>query len=243
MGLYVRICLGVCLTITGLAIAAPDDVTFPPPIRSGGAGIFSVLQARRDVEHFEERLLHWEVIGNLLWASSGINRPDDAARTVPVLTRPFSVVLYLLAEEGAWRYDPIGHRLEGLVHGDLREMARAEGGRENSIQPFEEVVIQDGVPIEGGGKAPVVLLLVASGQRLFGLDANHTQMDDSRYMVQAALQAGHIAQNIQLVAASEDLGVHVQLPPRESENLVQQLELSAEEEVLLVMRLGYPATQ
>ncbi len=234
------ICLSWFRIIT-VVWTAPDDVTFPPPVRSGGMGIFSGLQARRDIESFEPRLLHWEVLGNILWAACGLNRPDDAtARTVPMLTLPFPVTIYLLAEDGVWQYDALGHRLTGVRNGDFRAFATASAGHDGSISAYVKV-ISDGTPEHTG--APVVLLLIADQRSSLGGDVIYQQTAQLDSRVKAALHAGHMAQNIQLAGSAEGIGVRAQYPPVSSEALIRALEMPSEADILLVLQLGYPAAR
>ncbi len=238
--LLVCVCLSL-LSVISIGWAAPDDVTFPPPVRSGGLGIFSSLQARRDVERFDSRLLHWEGLGNILWAACGVNRPDDAtARTVPILTLPFPVTIYLLAEAGVWQYDALGHRLIGVQNGDFRELATTDAMGHDGMSSIVEVMPDDAAE---DFAPPVVLLLVAE-QRFSG-DGNlmQRQSEPSGLLVQAALHAGHVAQNIQLVGIAERIGVRTHYPPADREALIQALEIPSETDVLLVLQLGYPAAR
>lgn len=229
---------GMLLLSVGVAGAAPDDVTFPAPVRSGGMGVFSALQARRDVIRYDNRLLHWEALGNMLWAACGINRPDDANRTIPVLTPSFALQIYLLAEEGAWQYDPLGHRLIGIVRRDLREMATASAAPQQTIARSMPIVPSDADDVT----APVVLLFAATDE-MAGFDVAAQQVDPTRHLVLAALQAGHATQNIQLVGVSEGIGVQVLLPPDDAEDLGRLLGLSSASNILLTLRVGYPAAQ
>ncbi|MFU8780359.1 MAG: hypothetical protein ACNA71_04960, partial [Kiritimatiellia bacterium] len=127
--------------VAGMGVGAvPDDVSFPAPSRSGGGSLYAALQGRVDSEHFEARLLHWEVVGNLLWAGSGVNQVHYGWRTVPLLGATFPVQVFVLGEEGVWVYDPIGHRLRGLASGDLRALVQVPS------RPVDVMRMVDGTP-------------------------------------------------------------------------------------------------
>ena len=220
------------------AYAVPDDVTFSPAFRSGGLGIFSALQSRRDVTSYDQRLIDWEVLGNLLWAACGMNRPGEATRTIPVVTPAFTLRIVLLAEEGAWQYDDMGHRLVGIVSRDLRGMATAGGATGGSLMfPGHRIADE-----ESEVDAPVVLLFAAT-EPFAGFEMAAQPVSQEEHLLRAAILAGHAAQNVHLVAAASDLGVQTLLPPEEREELARLLGISAPENILLVLRLGYPAAQ
>lgn len=232
------ILLVVFLSLETGGVAAPDDVTFPAPIRAGGRGLFTVLQGRTHTENFDARLLHWEVLGNLLWAGCGVNRADQGERTVPVMGPSFAVRLYLLAAEGVWLYEPLSHRLVGTRSGDFRALATTGASpREGALgmMPFA-VERASGAPESA---APVVLLYVADALvHLEGLAQSQTGVAD-RGLVFAALQAGHIAQNIQLFGVSEGLGIQTHTAFAQPTDLARQLGLASSAQILMAQSVGY----
>jgi len=223
--------------IAGQASAVPDDVTFPEPHRSGGRGFFQVLQGRTETERFDARLLHWEIIGNLLWAGCGVNRPDEGGRTIPDLAERLPVRVYLLAAEGIWLYEPFTHRLVGLQGGDFRPLATAWRADVPGELGFDR---DRGDADARYGAAPVVLLLAAAAPLAFGGFAQQAEADRIQELVLAALEAGHIAQNIQLFAVSQGLGVQVHTRLAQAKTLARQLELPGPDQILMALSVGYP---
>lgn len=218
-------------------IAVPDDVTFPAPVRSGGVPLFSALQAVRSTGQFEKKLIHWEIIGNLLWSGFGINRPSQDGRTTPQLGATRFLDVYLLAGEGVWRYVPAEHRLIGLLSADLRAFVddKAVHLRGQSKEASASVVRENSAK----RLAPIVLLFVApqpAGTRRF----SHSSASVAQEHLIWGFQAGHSAQNMRLFAVSEGLGtkLHAAL---DKEELSKKLNLHDADSVLLAISVGYPA--
>ena len=228
----------VFLSLLAGVVAAPDDVTFPAPIRAGGRGLFTTLQGRTHTEKFDARLLHWEVLGNLLWASCGVNRADQGERTVPVMGPSFAVRLYLLAAEGVWLYEPLSHRLVGTSSGDFRALATT------GTSPREGALGMSFTAESGAGApeaaAPVVLVYVADAVvHAEGLAQAPTGAAD-RGLIMAALQAGHIAQNIQLFGVSEGIGLQTHTVFAQATALSRELGLASPAQILMAQSIGYP---
>lgn len=112
---------------TGVAHAAQGAVPLPPPDISGTAGgagnktLMQALAARASTRSFREGAIPKQVLGDLLWAAWGINRPDGR-RTVPTARNRQGMDVYVIRADGAWRYDGSAHALIPVAPGDLRPL-------------------------------------------------------------------------------------------------------------------------
>jgi hypothetical protein len=58
-------------------------IQLPKPQMDGGRPLMQVLKNRSSSREFSSEKLPLQVLSNLLWAASGINRPDSGKRTAP----------------------------------------------------------------------------------------------------------------------------------------------------------------
>ncbi|EGY24539.1 putative exported protein [Desulfovibrio sp. A2] len=119
--------------LTGEARAAQDTLPLPPPdgASPGGAGgmeggagsktLMQALAARASTRAFREDAIPDQMLGDLLWAAWGINRPDGR-RTVPTAKNRQGMEVYVARADGAWRYDGKAHALERAASEDLRPL-------------------------------------------------------------------------------------------------------------------------
>ncbi|MDP2056519.1 MAG: SagB/ThcOx family dehydrogenase, partial [Thiobacillus sp.] len=59
---------------TGLA-QETGTIKLPPPEMAGGKPLMQALKARHSTREFDGKPLPPQVLSNLLWAASGVNRP------------------------------------------------------------------------------------------------------------------------------------------------------------------------
>ena len=159
------------------SLPPPPAISLPPPETTGGMPVMSALKLRISSRSFSPRPLTDAMLSRLLWAANGINRPETGQRTAPSACNWQEVDLYVIREDGAYRYDPQKHRLIGVVAGDLRPAA--------GVQAFV-------------AKAPVVLAFVADLARMRGADA------DGRSFYPPC-DTGYVSANVYLFCASEGL--------------------------------------
>lgn len=190
-----------------------ETVRLPEPDREGGMPLMRALTLRRTSREFAPRKpLSAEVLGGLLWAAFGINRPDSGGRTVASAMNAREIDLYVATAEGVFRYEPEAHALRRLKRRDVR-------------------------PLTGGGAfakvAPVTLIYVADASR-----QTRARPEDRRFY--AAVTTGGIMQNVYLFAASQGLAtvVHeLNRPP-----LARALDLRPDQRIVLAQAVGYPAS-
>lgn len=187
-------------------------IQLPPPETAGGMPLMQALKARHSTREFGSKPLPPQVLSNLLWAASGVNRPETGQRTAPSAHDWREIDVYVTTADGAYRYDPAAHALRRVAAGDLRHLT--------GVQDFV-------------AHAPVNLVYVADLDRMSGAGAE----DKAFY---SAADAGFIAQNVYLYCASAGLAVVVRgLVDRDA--LGAALGLKKHQRIILAQSVGYPA--
>jgi len=195
---------------TGMAQDA-GAIRLPRPDMTGGMPLMQALQARHSTRAFGSQPLSPQVLSNLLWAASGVNRPASGQRTAPSAHDWREIDVYVTTADGAFRYDPPSHTLKPIVAGDIRKLTG----------------VQDYV-----ATAPLNLVYVADLERMSGASAE----DKAFY---SATDAGFIAQNVYLYCASAGLAAVVRgLIDRDT--LGATLRLDSHQRIILAQSVGYP---
>ena len=184
----------------------------PPPETTGGMPLMQALKVRHSTREFGSKPLPPQVLSNLLWAATGVNRPETGQRTAPSAHDWREIDVYVTTVDGAYRYEPAAHVLKRVAAGDLRHLT--------GVQDFV-------------AHAPVNLVYVADLDRMSGAGAE----DKAFY---SAADAGFIAQNVYLYCASAGLAVVVRgLVDRDA--LGAALGLKKHQRIILSQSVGYPA--
>lgn len=110
----------VVLTASRAAAQSDDFRQLPQPDVKGGMPLMQALNERKSERTFSEKPLSDETLGNLLWASFGVNRPDGK-RTAPTALNVRDIDIYVLTPDGAWLYDAARHGLRKVSPADARQ--------------------------------------------------------------------------------------------------------------------------
>lgn len=189
-----------------------EPIRLLPPDREKGIPLMQALALRRSTRNFADRPLSPGHLSEVLWAAAGINR-DDGKRTAPSAWNRHSVEVFAVLTGGAFRYVADGHLLEPVVEGDLRPLT--------GVQEF----VAD---------APLNLVYVADLLRFTGISGPPDEL-----LLMAAVEAGHMAENVYLYCASEGLGAVTRtLVPREK--LAERLGLGSSQRIVSAQTVGYP---
>jgi SagB-type dehydrogenase family enzyme len=201
------------MSMTGTGLAQESGaIELPPPETAGGMPLMQALKARHSTREFGSQPLPPQVLSNLLWAASGVNRPDSGQRTAPSAHDWREIDVYVTTADGAYRYDPSTHALIRVAAGDIRPLT--------GVQDFV-------------ASAPVNLVYVADLDRMSGAGVGCA-------VERLVFGAGFIAQNVYLYCASVGLAVVVRgLLDREA--LAAALGLGKHQRILLAQSVGYPA--
>ncbi|HWR77212.1 MAG TPA: SagB/ThcOx family dehydrogenase [Thiobacillus sp.] len=201
---------------TGLA-QETGTIKLPPPETAGGKPLMQALKARHSTREFGSKTLPPQVLSNLLWAASGVNRPESGQRTAPSAHDWREIDVVVTTADGAYRYDPPTHTLKRVVAGDIRKLT--------GVQDFVAT-------------APLNLVYVADLDKM-----SEASAEDKAFY--SATDAGFIAQNVYLYCASAycasaGLAVVVRgLVDRDA--LGAALGLGPHLRIILAQSVGYPA--
>jgi len=111
------------LLVSGLCA---QDIVLPKPRTTGGKPLMQALNERATNRSMAEKPLSPEHLSNLLWAATGINRPDGRM-TAPTASNNQEIDVYLFLADGVYLYDRIKHTLIFKLAGDHRSEAARQG--------------------------------------------------------------------------------------------------------------------
>ena len=114
--------LVACLFLMVGTAQAATSLAFPPPDTKGGKPLMQTLSGRATNRSFTAKPLSDKLLGDLLWAAYGVNRPNGK-RTIPTAQNRQDLEIYVLRSDGAWLYDAPKHSLEQVSSSDLPRRA------------------------------------------------------------------------------------------------------------------------
>lgn len=199
------------LIVAAMVSSAQEAIQLPKPQTEGGKPLMQALSERKTGREFSPEKLSPQVLGNLLWAAWGVNRPDGH-RTAPSASNRQEIEIYVTTAEGAYLYDAKNHSLQLVVKEDLRGLT--------GKQPFV-------------AQAPVNLVYVADFAKM-------GKSTDENKIFYSAADTGFIAQNVYLFCASEGLSAVVR-GTVDREPLAKALKLRPDQRIILAHTVGYPA--
>ena len=182
----------------------------PPPERQGGLPLMECLNLRKSSREFGSEALPPQVLSNLLWAASGVNR-DDGRRTSPTARNRQEVEIFVATADGVFRYDAAAHALVKHADGDSRDLT--------GTQDF----VKD---------AAVNLVYVADWDKMG--DAGEEDK-----LLYSGADVGCIVQNVYLYCASAGLATVVR-GSVDREALAAHWKLPANQRVILAQTVGFP---
>ena len=190
-------------------------VQLSPPRLTGPVSLEQTLAERRSVREFAVKALDFEQIGQLAWAGQGITEEQRGFRTAPSAGALYPMQLYFAIKDGLFLYNPHHHRLESTLDRDIREkLYRAA---------LDQQPVAD---------APCDIIIAGEVKKLAAKYGKKAR----RFML---LEAGHIAQNIQLQAVSLGLGT-VTIGAFDVKDVGRVCRLTAALEPLYIIPVGYP---
>ncbi|HCM60033.1 MAG TPA: dehydrogenase, partial [Bacteroidales bacterium] len=167
---------------------------------------------RASATSFSSKDLSLQDLSDLLWASAGVNRPENGKRTAPTAVNAQDIDVYVLMKSGAYLYDAKTHSLKGVIAGDNRKMVSE---RQTNF-----------------ANAPVMLVMVSDISRFRGDDTEQK-------LIWAAMDAGIVSQNIGIFCAGTGMVTRPRAS-MDTEGLKKLLVLSGTQYPLLNNLVGYP---
>ena len=208
--MIVALVLVFCCAVPAPA-EAPKSIQLPAPQMEGGMPLMQTLKARCTVREFAGEPLPPQELSNLLWAASGINRPEKGLRTAPTAMNKQEIDIYVALADGLYLWDAKANVLNVVVAQDVREAT--------GKQPF----VKD---------APVNLVFVADYAKM---GEGPKEMKD----FYSATDTGYISQNVYLYCASAGLGTVVR-GYVDRDALAKVMNLGPDQKVILAQTVGYP---
>lgn len=196
-----------------------NTIELPEPQKNNDISVEEAISERRSIRNYKEDPLSLQQVAQLLWAAQGITDPESGKRTSPSAGALYPLEMYVAAsrvkglEPGVYRYIPVGHQLEKIREGEVREeLAEAAlGQRAVSLGPAALIIAGD----------PSVVT-AKYGER----GEQYTYME-----------AGHAAQNIYLQAESLGLGT-VSIGAFREEKVNRLLEVAESDIPFYIMPVG-----
>jgi SagB-type dehydrogenase family enzyme len=199
------------LTIQKISFSAGDEILLMKPDKTGGIPIMAALNKRKSSRSFSENPLSDQVLSNILWAASGVNRPDSGKRTAPTAMNNQEIEIYAAMKSGLYKYNAVKHSLELILGKDIRALAGS--------QEF----VKD---------APLNLIYVADISKVAGGTREEK-------MLYAGADTGFIGENVYLYCASEGLATVIR-GYIEKNALGNAMKLNKNQMIILSQTVGYP---
>jgi len=188
------------------------------PNLTGPVSFEEALAKRRSVRQFSSQPLKRSQISQLAWAGQGITEPQRGLRTAPSAGATYPIELLFATPEGLFAYRPIDHSLMQIGSQDIRnDLAVAASGQES---------------IAGAG---CDIIVAGSVRKL-------TDQYKEKARTYMYMEAGHIAQNIELQAVCLGLG-SVSVGGFDSKEIRKVSKLTRTLEPLYIICIGYPASE
>jgi SagB-type dehydrogenase family enzyme len=151
------------------------------PNQTSSIPLEQAIAVRRSQRHFLPKPLTLDQIGQLAWAGQG-QEPGSRYRTAPSAGATYPLVLFVITEEGMFRYLPAEHSLDKLAGQDIRGALASAAWGQDFIRA-----------------APLTLVFAAEFSRTTGRYGKR----GVRYVF---METGHAAQNVHLQAEALGLG-------------------------------------
>jgi SagB-type dehydrogenase family enzyme len=164
------------------------NIELPREVEFGGLSVDRVIESRRSERDFKDKPLSLLDLSRLLYYSYGITEKREQLRATPSAGALYPIEIY-----------PVANNVEGLAKGIYRYFAADHSLGLVREGDFRHQMMQHALGEEMMGRASAVLVLSA----VFGRSEWRYRERAHRYIL---LEAGHISQNIYLVATALGLG-------------------------------------
>jgi len=200
--------------LLGETAMALRTIDLPQPVISGRISLEESIARRRSEREFLDKELTLEQISQILWSAQGITDPAYGFRAAPSAGALYPLTIYLVKKDGVYRYLPDGHKLIQIAEEDKRpSMVRASLGQSFINDAPLDVVIAVNFRITEA----------KYGARAF------------RYV---CMEAGHVAENIQLQAVTLGL-TSVPIGAFWDDVIKSALNLPDTQDPLYILSVGY----
>ena len=187
-----------------------EIIKLPAPKTEGGMPMMQALKERESGREFSSRKLSPETLSSLLWATWGINRPDDR-RTAPSARNLQDLDVYVAMSDGLYLYEAKNHQLQRILSEDIR----AATGNQDYVKD-----------------AAVNLIFVSDLAKLSVPDPMAVEFFTGTH-------TGFLSQNVYLFCASEGLSTVVR-GNLDKAALAKVMKLRTDQKITLAQSVGYP---
>lgn len=186
-------------------------IQLPAPRTEGGKPLMQALKERKSRRSFDPKELSLQELSDMLWAASGVNRPDSGMRTAPTAKNMQEIDVYVAKADGLYLYNAPANTLVQILKDDIRAVTG------------KQAFVKD---------APVNLVFVADFSKMGGLSPKDAEF-------YAATDTGYISENVYLYCASEGLATVVR-GWVDKPALEKAMKLGPGRKVILAQTVGYP---
>lgn len=179
-----------------------------------GNPLMQLLAKRSSSREFSSEPLPLNILSNMLWAASGINRPDSGKRTAPTENYRQEMDIYVATATGLYFYDAKSSLLKTILAEDIRGLT--------GTQAFVK-------------EAAVNHIYVADYSRM-------SSSSDEVKTMYAGAATGFISQNVYPYCASEGLATVVRAMI-DRPALAKVMGLRTDQRIILSQSVGYPKKQ
>ncbi|HCO96788.1 MAG TPA: hypothetical protein DIU00_23085 [Phycisphaerales bacterium] len=208
---FATLCLGRSRSRTPRMIIQLTD-----PNLKGPVSLEEALVKRRSVRQFSTEPLKRSQISQLAWAGQGITEPQRGLRTAPSAGAIYPIELLFAMPEGLFVYRPFDHSLMQLGNQDIRNNLAVAASMAESV-----------------ASAGCDIIVAGAVRKL-------TDRYKDKARTYMHMEAGHIAQNIQLQAVCLGLG-SVTVGGFNTKEVRKVCNLRRDLEPLYIISVGYPA--
>ena len=179
-----------------------------------GNPLMQLLAKRSSSREFSSKPLPVNILSNMLWAASGINRPESGKRTAPSASNRQEIDIYVATAAGIYLYDAKSNLLKPILAEDIRGLT--------GTQAYVK-------------EAAVNFIYVADYSKM------SSSSDEVKNMY-AAVATGFISENVYLYCASEGLSTVIRASI-DRPALAKVMGLRPDQKIILAQSVGYPKKQ
>lgn len=198
----------------------------PNPQISTKISVENAIQNRHSIRQYTNESLSLQDISQLLWAAQGITNNKTKFRAAPSAGHTYPLEIYIMVgkggvnglEGGLYHYDPLNHRLEKTLNGDLRaDFSKAAHGQQ---------WVND---------APVNIIITGVYSKMIN------KYKDGKLSTRFVdMEAGHVGENIYLEVEARNLAT-VAIGSFYEDRVMELLHLPANETPLYIYPVGHSA--
>jgi hypothetical protein len=225
----------VALSVSGWALAAElVPIKLNEPDKKRGLPLMEALSVKASAVEWSDRELSLQDLSDLLWAATGINRPDVKKTTASSAQNARDVDVYVFMKDGVYLYDIGSHTLKPVLEGDFRsQIMMARPPRPATAPPGgpPPAAAPPPAPPRPQSNPPIQLILVSETAR-FRSGSPELRSE------WGAIDTGIVSQNISLFCAATGLKTR----PRaamDKEKVKGLLKLTETQRVFLNHPVGY----